>query len=104
MVLDLLLQFGAQSNYSTFGDNMTGVQLVIKVGLLLHQGSRTLFIMMNPRMRYFLHVGTGFIYAQIGGDSDSSGTFAQSYRSHTLPEFFVGDISAGGKITALEHQ
>ena len=92
---------GAQSNYNTFGDNMTGVQLSDQGGVTFASRITHLVHYDEPSDgRYFLHVGTGFIYAQIGGDSDSSGTFAQSYRSHTLPEFFVGDISAGGKITA----
>ncbi len=92
---------GAQSNYNTFGDNMTGVQLSDQGGVTFASRITHLVHYDEPSDgRYFLHVGTGFIYAQIGGDSDTSGTFAKSYRSHTFPEFFVGDISAGGKITA----
>ncbi len=92
---------GFESTYQTFGDNTTGTQLSDDGGVTFSSRLTHLIHYDEPSDgRYLLHVGTGFIYSQLGGDSNTNATFAKSFRSSTFPEFFVGDPSAGGKITA----
>lgn len=86
--------------YKTFGDNQYGAQIGDNGGVSFSSRITHLVHYDEPsKGRYLLHVGTGFLYSQIGGEG-TSGLFAKTYRSKTFPEFFIGDLSGGGVTAA----
>ena len=91
---------GASTTYKTFGDNTTGTQIGDNGGVAFSSRITHLIHYDEPSDgRYLLHVGTGFLYAQLGGEG-TSGPFAKTYRSSVFPEFFLGDPSGGGVTAA----
>jgi len=90
---------GASTTYKTFGDNQYGTQIGDNGGVSFSSRITHLVHYDEPSEgRYLLHVGTGFLYSQLGGEG-TTGPFAKAYKSSTFPEFFVGD-PAGGGVTA----
>jgi phosphate-selective porin OprO/OprP len=91
---------GAETVYSTFGDNRGGMQIGDNGGVSFSSRITHLLWYDEPSDgRYLAHVGTGFLYSQVGGEG-SKGEFAKTYRSLVLPEFFVGDPAGGGSTAA----
>lgn len=87
---------GAETVYSSIGDNRNGAQIGDNGGAAF--ASRLTHLLYYDDLaegRYLLHVGGGFHYAATGG-SGSSGAFAKTYRSAFFPEFFVGDQTGIG--------
>ncbi|MBL9123845.1 MAG: hypothetical protein JNG90_09450 [Planctomycetaceae bacterium] len=92
------LTFG-NDNYSTLGDTRAGTEIGDSGGVSF--ASRLTHLLYYDELtqgRYLLHVGGGYSYSQIGG-SGTSGTFAKTFNSRPIPEFFVGD-PAGGLVTS----
>ncbi len=90
---------GTQNVYQTIGDNRAGTQMGDNGGVAF--ASRITHLLDYDDLtdgRYLTHVGTGFLYGQIGG-SGTTGLGAKNYRSFIFPEFFVGD-PAGQGLTA----
>ena len=90
---------GGQNVYQTFGDNRAGTEIGDDGGVGF--ASRITHLLHYDDLaegRYLTHVGTGFIYGQVGG-AGSTGLAAKTYRSFIFPEFFVGD-PAGLGLTA----
>lgn len=91
---------GSDTVYETFGDNKAGTQLGDNGGVAFSSRITHLVHYDEPSAgRYLLHVGTGFVYAQLGGEG-TSGSFAKTYRSSAFPEFFIGDPNGGGLTAA----
>lgn len=91
---------GTTTTYKTFGDNSTGTQIGDNGGVAFSSRITHLVHYDEPSDgRYLLHVGTGFLYAQLGGEG-TSGPFAKTYRSSAFPEFFLGDPNGGGATAA----
>ena len=93
---------GKTSTYKTFGDNSTGTQIGDNGGVSFSSRITHLVHYDEPSEgRYLLHVGTGFLYAQLGGEGTGQlDPFAKTYRSSTFPEFFLGDPTGGGVTAA----
>jgi len=91
---------GTETVYSTFGDNRGGTQIGDHGGVSFSSRITHLLWYDEPSEgRYLLHVGTGYLYSQLGGEG-TTGAFAKTYRSAVLPEFFVGDPLGGGQTAA----
>ncbi len=91
---------GSTTAYRTFGDNRAGTQIGDNAGVAFASRITHLVAYDEPSEgRYLLHVGTGYVYAQLGGEG-TSGQFAKTWNSAVLPEFFVGDPAGGGKTAA----
>jgi phosphate-selective porin OprO/OprP len=91
---------GSSTVYSTFGDNRSGTQIGDNGGVSLSSRITHLLWYDEPSEgRYLLHVGTGYLYSQLGGEG-TTGDFAKTYRSVVFPEFFVGDPLGGGLTAA----
>ena len=91
---------GTQTVYSTFGDNRAGMQIGDNGGVSFSSRITHLLWYDEPSEgRYLGHIGTGYLYSQLGGEGNS-GAFAKTYRSLVLPEFFVGDPAGGGSTAA----
>ena len=91
---------GTTTTYKTFGDNSIGTQIGDNGGVAFSSRITHLVHYDEPSDgRYLLHVGTGFLYAQLGGEG-TSGPFAKTYRSSAFPEFFLGDPNGGGATAA----
>ena len=85
--------------YRTFGDNRFGAQLGDNGGVsFASRISHLLYYDEPSEGRYLLHVGTGFVFSQLGGEGDSLNN-GKTYNSAVFPEFFIGD-PAGGGLTA----
>ena len=87
---------GAETVYSSIGDNRNGAQIGDNGGVAF--ASRLTHLLHYDDLaegRYLLHVGGGFHYAATGG-SGSKGAFAKTFRSAFFPEFFVGDQTGIG--------
>jgi len=87
---------GAETVYSSIGDNRNGSQIGDNGGVAF--ASRITHLLHYDDLadgRYLLHVGGGFHYAATGG-SGSTGAFAKTFRSAFFPEFFVGDQTGIG--------
>jgi phosphate-selective porin OprO/OprP len=90
---------GTQNVYQTFGDNRAGAEIGDRGGVGF--ASRITHLLDYDDLtdgRYLTHVGTGFVYGQVGG-TGATGASASTYRSLIFPEFFVGD-PAGQGLTA----
>ncbi len=91
---------GTETVYSTFGDNRGGTQIGDHGGVSFSSRITHLLWYDEPSEgRYLLHVGTGYLYSQLGGEG-TTGAFAKTYRSAVLPEFFLGDPLGGGQTAA----
>ncbi len=91
---------GTETVYSTFGDNRGGTQIGDNGGVSFSSRITHLLWYDEPSEgRYLLHVGTGYLYSQLGGEG-TTGAFAKTYRSAVLPEFFLGDPLGGGRTAA----
>ena len=89
-----------QQIYRTFGDNRFGAQLSDNGGVSFGSRISHLLYYDEPTEgRYLLHVGTGFVFSQLGGEGDSLST-GKAYNSSAFPEFFVGDPNGGGLTAA----
>ncbi|MFM1902846.1 MAG: Porin precursor [Planctomycetota bacterium] len=87
---------GAETVYTTFGDNRAGMQIGDNGGVSFSTRATHLLWYDEPSEGRFLgHIGAGFLYSQLGGEG-TEGAFAKAYRSTVLPEFFVGDPTGGG--------
>ena len=91
---------GANNVYSTLGDNRAGAQIGDNGGVAF-AGRITHLLYYDDLSdgRYLWHVGTGYLYGQVGGEG-SSGAAAKTYRSAAFPEFFVGDPAGLGRTAA----
>lgn len=88
---------GAETVYSTIGENRNGAQIGDNGGVGF--ASRiTHLVYDDPQAedRYLLHVGAGCRYGTTGGSPDTEGQFAKTYRSAIIPEFYVGDPTGLG--------
>jgi phosphate-selective porin OprO/OprP len=79
------------------GDNRFGTSLSDTCASFAIRGTRLLYYDPLADNRYFLHVGAGYNFSQIGGNG-TTGPDARSYQARTIPEFFMGDAGAGGTI------
>ncbi len=87
---------GTESVYTTFGDNRSGMQIGDNGGVSFSSRiTHLLWYDDASEGRSLCHIGTGFLYSQLGGEG-TKGEFAKAYRSTVLPEFFVGDPAGGG--------
>ena len=92
--------YNGGSNYRTFGDNRFGAQLGDNGGVSFASRVTHLLHYDEPSEgRYLLHVGTGFVFSQLGGEGDSLAT-GKAYNSQVFPEFFIGDPGGGGLTAA----
>ena len=92
--------YNGGSNYRTFGDNRFGAQLGDNGGVSFASRVTHLLYYDEPSEgRYLLHVGTGFVFSQLGGEGDSLAT-GKTYNSQVFPEFFIGDPGGGGLTAA----
>ena len=91
---------GTGTTYSTLGDTRGGTQIGDSGGVSV-SGRLTHLLYYDDlaQGRYLLHVGGGYSFSEIGG-SGTTGTFAKTYNSRPLPEFFVGDLAGGGLTVA----
>ena len=86
--------------YRTFGDNRYGAQLSESGGVSFGSRISHLLYYDEPsKGRYLLHVGTGFVYSQLGGEGDGVDN-GKAFNSAVFPEFFVGDPTGGGVTAA----
>jgi phosphate-selective porin OprO/OprP len=89
-----------QQIYRTFGDNRYGAQLGDNGGVSFGSRISHLLYYDEPSEgRYLLHVGTGFVFSELGGAGDSL-NFGKTYNAAVLPEFFIGDPDGGGVTAA----
>ena len=87
---------GADTAYSTIGDNRNGAQIGDSGGVsFASRITRLVYYDDLSAGRYLLHVGGGYGYSSIGGEG-TSGPFAKTYRSAIFPEFYVGDLAGVG--------
>jgi phosphate-selective porin OprO/OprP len=88
---------GAETVYSTIGDNRNGAQIGDNGGVAFASRITHLAYYDDLAMdRYLLHVGGGYRYGETGGSPDTDGPFAKTYRSAVIPEFYVGDPTGIG--------
>jgi phosphate-selective porin OprO/OprP len=88
---------GAETVYSTIGDNRNGAQIGDDGGVgFASRLTHLLYYDDLAEDRYLLHVGGGYRYGETGGSPDTDGAFAKTYRSAVFPEFFVGDPTGLG--------
>lgn len=91
---------GASTTYSTLGDNRFGTQIGDKGGVsVVGRATHLLYYDEPSEGRYLLHVGTGYNFSDIGGNS-TNGTDASTYQARTIPAFFVGDPTGLGLTAA----
>ncbi|MGD9724103.1 MAG: OprO/OprP family phosphate-selective porin [Pirellulales bacterium] len=91
---------GTGSTYSTLGDTRAGTQIGDSGGVsFTARATHLLYYDDLSQGRYLVHVGGGYSYSQIGGDG-TTGSFAKTYNSRPIPEFFVGDPAGGGLTVA----
>ncbi|HEV3025041.1 MAG TPA: porin, partial [Pirellulales bacterium] len=88
---------GGTVNNSLGGDDRFATSLSDTGASFAARGTRLLYYDPLADNRYFLHVGAGYNFSQIGGNG-STGPDARSYQARTIPEFFMGDPAAGGTI------
>ncbi len=90
---------GADTTYTTIGDNRYGTQIGDSGGVSFSaRASRLVYYDEPSDGRYLLHVGAGYNFSELGGKG-RTGADAKAYNSRPVPEFFVGDPS-GGLLTA----
>ena len=89
----------AGNAYSTLGDTQFASQIGDQGGVSFAiRGTHLLYYDEPAEGRYFMHVGGGFNFSEIGGNGQT-GPDARTYEARAIPEFFVGD-AAGGGLTA----
>lgn len=92
--------YNGDLTYRTFGDNRFGAQIGDNGGVSFASRISHLLHYDEPSEgRYLLHVGTGFVYSQVGGEGDSL-SYGKVFNSAVFPEFFVGDPTGGGLTAA----
>ena len=90
---------GADTTYTTIGDNRYGTQIGDSGGVSFSlRASRLVYYDEPSDGRYLLHVGGGYNFSELGGKG-RTGADAKAFNSRPVPEFFVGDPS-GGFLTA----
>lgn len=84
----------ASTSYNTLGgDDRFGTQIGDIGGVSFATRMTHLVYFDEPSNgRYLLHVGGGYNFSEIGGDVNGDRT----YDARAIPEFFVGDSTAGG--------
>jgi phosphate-selective porin OprO/OprP len=85
---------------NSFGDDRFGTQITDNGGVGF--ASRITHLVHYDELsegRYLLHVGTGFVFGQFGGEGDELPS-AKTYNPRIFPEFFVGDLAGGGLTAA----
>jgi len=91
---------GADLAYGTLGDTRFATEIGDSGGVSFAIRATHLLYYDEPAEgRYLLHVGGGYNFSQIGGQG-TTGPFAKTYESRTIPEFFQGDAAAGGLTAA----
>jgi phosphate-selective porin OprO and OprP len=83
------------SQYQTLGDTRFATQIGDTGGVSTAIRATHLLYYDEPAEgRYLLHIGGGYNFSEIGGEG-TTGSFAKTYQSRSIPEYFVGDpISA----------
>jgi len=86
---------GATVYNSLGGDNLYGTTLGNRGISFAARGTHLLYWDELTNGRTFLAAGAGYNYSTVGG-SGTTGPDAHTYQAQTIPEFFVGDPTAGG--------
>ena len=91
---------GLSHVYGTLGDTRFATQIGDSGGVSFAiRGTRLLYYDEPTSGEYLLHIGGGYNYSQIGGEG-TTGPSAKTYEARTIPEFFAGDLAAGGLTAA----
>jgi len=86
------------TSFGEIGDTRYGTQIGDHGGVSFAiRGTHLLYYDEPAEGRYLLHVGGGYNFSEIGGNTnDRTKPDARMYASRAVPEFFVGDPTGGG--------
>ncbi len=87
---------GTNLSYGTIGDTRYASELGNSGGVSFAiRGTHLLYYDEPADGRYLLHIGGGYNFSEIGGQG-TTGSFAKTYQSRPIPEFFEGDAAGAG--------